>query len=278
MHYDSQSWLAALSQMALGICPSKEQKQPYANALTRWQPQRTKHIDQATQQIVKTELVKLNQQPAQDFFLDLHHCFDYIIETCHILACWQHGATDDYFCLNAQIHCMMRYYVQHCYSISNPPWHSAGQGIANAASGILLSLICSLMHNTPSFNHMFYMAPCWTCTSKEASKHLSTMLPCLQVTSTLLSVKSSAMVEPTCSVFKQCVECTEMLLCFLLVATRQHSILWMAVPDPAAIKIEIDSGHKQPMSQYLQQQMGHREFISQWVNEANGRSCLVSGS
>jgi len=40
MHYDSQSWLAAISQMALGIWfPSKEQKQPYANALTRWQPQ-----------------------------------------------------------------------------------------------------------------------------------------------------------------------------------------------------------------------------------------------
>jgi len=44
-------------------------------------------IDQATQHIVETEIVKLNQCPALEFFLDLRHCFDYMVEACHNLAC-----------------------------------------------------------------------------------------------------------------------------------------------------------------------------------------------
>jgi len=44
-------------------------------------------IDQATHQIVETELVQLNQHPALDFFLDLQHCFDYMVQACHNLAC-----------------------------------------------------------------------------------------------------------------------------------------------------------------------------------------------
>jgi len=61
-------------------------------------------IDRATQQVVETEIVTLNQQTVLDFFLDLRHCFDYMVEACHNLACWRHGADDAYLRLHAQTH------------------------------------------------------------------------------------------------------------------------------------------------------------------------------
>ncbi len=53
-------------------------------------------IDQATQQVVEQELLHLNQKPALDLFLDLRHCFDYMVEACHNMACRRHGAAEDY--------------------------------------------------------------------------------------------------------------------------------------------------------------------------------------
>ncbi len=44
-------------------------------------------IDQVTQQIVETELIQLTQCLAVDLYLDLHHCFDYMVKACHNLAC-----------------------------------------------------------------------------------------------------------------------------------------------------------------------------------------------
>jgi len=44
-------------------------------------------IDQATQQIVETESLHLNQRMAIDLYLDLKACFDMMIEACHNLAC-----------------------------------------------------------------------------------------------------------------------------------------------------------------------------------------------
>jgi len=97
-------------------------------------------IDQATQQVVETELVHLQQRLALDLFLDLRHCFDYMVEACHNMACRRHGAADDYLRLHAQTHRLMRYYVRHKYGVSHDyntyadhPWHGAGQGAADAA-------------------------------------------------------------------------------------------------------------------------------------------------
>jgi len=97
-------------------------------------------IDQATQQVVEQELLHLNQKPALDLFLDLRHCFDYMVEACHNMACRRHGAAEDYLRLHAQTHRLMRYYVRHKYGVSSDyntyedhPWHGAGQGAADAA-------------------------------------------------------------------------------------------------------------------------------------------------
>jgi len=67
-------------------------------------------IDQATQQIVETETIHMNQQPTIDMYLDLRACFNLMVEACHNLACCCHGATDDYLHLHAQMHQMMRYF------------------------------------------------------------------------------------------------------------------------------------------------------------------------
>jgi len=97
-------------------------------------------IDQATQQVIETEIIRLNQRLALDLFLDLRHCFDYMVEACHNMECRRHGAADDYLRLHAQTHRMMRYYVRHKYGVlleyntfEDHPWHGAGQGAANAA-------------------------------------------------------------------------------------------------------------------------------------------------
>jgi len=75
-----------------------------------------------------------------DLFLDLRHCFDYMVEACHNMECRRHGAADDYLRLHAQTHRMMRYYVRHKYGVlleyntfEDHPWHGAGQGAADAA-------------------------------------------------------------------------------------------------------------------------------------------------
>ncbi len=68
-------------------------------------------IDQATQQIVETEIIHLNQQPTLDLYLDLRMCFDLMVEACHNLACWRHGAEDAYLCLHARTHQLMQYFV-----------------------------------------------------------------------------------------------------------------------------------------------------------------------
>jgi len=97
-------------------------------------------INQATQQVVETEIVHLNQCPALEMFLDLRHCFDYMVEACHNMACHCHGAADDYLCLHTQTHCLMHYYVRHKYGVSQEyntsgahPWHGARQGAADTA-------------------------------------------------------------------------------------------------------------------------------------------------
>jgi len=68
-------------------------------------------IDQATQQIVETETIHLNQTPTIDLYLDLRACFDLMVEACHNLACRHHGAADAYLRLHAQMHQLMRYFV-----------------------------------------------------------------------------------------------------------------------------------------------------------------------
>jgi len=97
-------------------------------------------IDQATQQIIETELIKLNQRSAMDMYLDARWCFDLMVEACHNMACRRHGAADDYLRLHAQTHRTMKYYVRHKYGVSEDyntfeqhPWHGAGQGAADAA-------------------------------------------------------------------------------------------------------------------------------------------------
>ncbi len=97
-------------------------------------------INQATQKIIEMELIKLNQRPAIDLFLDTHHCFDLMVEACHNMACHRRGATDNYLCLHAQMHHLMKHHVCHKYGVSKDyntfnhhPWHGAGQGAADAA-------------------------------------------------------------------------------------------------------------------------------------------------
>jgi len=97
-------------------------------------------IDQALQLVAESEIVRMNQRPTVDLFLDARHCFDLMVEACHNMACRRHGATEDYLRLHAQTHRLMKYYVRHKFGISpeyntfeNHPWHGAGQGAADAA-------------------------------------------------------------------------------------------------------------------------------------------------
>jgi len=97
-------------------------------------------IDQATQQIVETEIIHMNQKPTIDLYLDLWACFDLMVEACHNLACCRHGTADAYLRLHARMHQLMCYFVQHKFGVSEDyntfsqhPWHGAGQGAADAA-------------------------------------------------------------------------------------------------------------------------------------------------
>jgi len=97
-------------------------------------------IDQATQQIVETEIIHMTQKTTIDMYLDLQACFDLMVEACHNLACRRHGAEDAYLRLHARTHKMMRYFVRHKFGVSDDyntftqhPWHGAGQGAADAA-------------------------------------------------------------------------------------------------------------------------------------------------
>jgi len=62
-----------------------------------------------------------------------------MVEVCHNMACRRHGAAEDYLCLHAQTHHLMKYYVCHKYGVSpdyntfnSHPWHGAGQGAVDA--------------------------------------------------------------------------------------------------------------------------------------------------
>jgi len=117
-----------------GFLPKSEQ----AKALTPAQGGGHKGcsaIDQATQQVIDTEIIKLNQRPAIDLFLDARHCFDLMVEACHNMACRRHGAVDDYLCLHAQTHWLMKNYVWHKYGVSVDfnTYDGTGQGTADAA-------------------------------------------------------------------------------------------------------------------------------------------------
>jgi len=97
-------------------------------------------INQATQQIIETEVIHLNQVSAIDLYLDLRTCFDLMVEACHNLACRRHGATDAYLRLHARTHQLMKYYIRHKFGVSaeyntfeQHPWHGAGQGAVDAA-------------------------------------------------------------------------------------------------------------------------------------------------
>jgi len=61
-------------------------------------------IDQATQQILETKIMHLNQAEAIDVYSDLRTCFDLMVEACHNLACRCHGTTDTYLKLHARTH------------------------------------------------------------------------------------------------------------------------------------------------------------------------------
>jgi len=74
-------------------------------------------INQVTQQILEAEAIHLNQRPALNIYLDLHACFDMIVEACHNLACWCHGANIEYLWLHAWTHQLMCYYVHHIWCV-----------------------------------------------------------------------------------------------------------------------------------------------------------------
>jgi len=96
--------------------------------------------DQALQQVAEMELVRLQQNPHIMLFLDLRHCFDYMVEACHNMACRWQDMADEYLPLHAQTHCLMKYYVRHKFGVSveyntfaEHPWHRSGQGTADAS-------------------------------------------------------------------------------------------------------------------------------------------------
>jgi len=72
--------------LAYGFLPKSEQQSTLTPLQGGGQKGRSA-IDQATQQIIEMELIQLTQCPAVDLYLDLHHCFDYMVEACHNLAC-----------------------------------------------------------------------------------------------------------------------------------------------------------------------------------------------
>jgi len=121
-------------------------------------------VDQATQQIIETEIMHMNQTPTIDLYLDLRTCFDLMVEACHNLACRCHGATDAYLKLHACTHQVMWYYVQHKFGVSQEyntfdqhPWHGAGQGAVEVAlQYIILSDTLIDTYHTKVALHMLH--------------------------------------------------------------------------------------------------------------------------
>jgi len=124
-------------------------------------------IDWAMQPIVEMEIVHLNQTLSIDLYLDLHTCFDLIVEAYHNLACRRHGAADAYLQLHAQTYQMMHCFVCHKFGISSKytnmfaqhPWHGAGQGAADAALQYIVLSDTLSMHAIPKLPHKWCMTP-----------------------------------------------------------------------------------------------------------------------
>ena len=124
------------------------------------------HSTIGMQQNIKMELIKLNQWPAIDLFLEAHHCFNLMVEACHNMTCHQHGTVDNYLWLHAQTHHLMKCYVCHKYGISKDyntfdqhPWHGAGQGAADAALQYIVLSDTLSMHAIPKLPHKWCMTP-----------------------------------------------------------------------------------------------------------------------
>jgi len=83
------------SSSSYGFLPQTEQAGMLVDAQGGGRKGRSA-IDQATQQVLETKIVHLNQQPTLDMYLDLRTCFDLMVEACHNLACRRHGAADAY--------------------------------------------------------------------------------------------------------------------------------------------------------------------------------------
>jgi len=139
MIFEADWQLLLKSQSSHGFLPKTEEAGTLVHAQGGGQKGRSA-IDQATQQIVETEIIHLNQEPAVDLYLDLQMCFDLMVEACHNLAYRRHCAEDAYLKLHAKTHQLMKYYVRHKFGVSKDyntysqhPWHGAGQGAADAA-------------------------------------------------------------------------------------------------------------------------------------------------
>jgi len=117
-------------------------------------------IDQATQQILETEIIQLNQHPA----IDLQACFDMMVKACRNLACHRHGTNIDYLHLHACTHQLMHYYKCNKFSVSRDYntyeqhlWHGAGQGAADAVLRyiVLSDTLINLYHTKVAPAMMF---------------------------------------------------------------------------------------------------------------------------
>jgi len=74
------------SSSSYGFLPQTEQAGMLVDAQGGGRKGRSA-IDQATQQVLETKIVHLNQQPTLEMYLDLRTCFDLMVEACHNLAC-----------------------------------------------------------------------------------------------------------------------------------------------------------------------------------------------
>ncbi len=122
-------------------------KSTYTHLWSRRRPQRPKGHQPGHATWYWNQTCLPYQQLALALFLDTWHYFGLMVKACHNMACRHHGAADDYLCLHAQTHCLMKYYIQHKFEVSNNyntfkhhPWHGTGQGAADAA------LHCPLGH------------------------------------------------------------------------------------------------------------------------------------
>jgi len=193
------------------------------------------------------------------------------------MAYWKHRAADDYLWLHdAQMHCLMKYCVQHQYGISleynmynNHPWHIAGQGATDAAlwyialSDLLINAYHSqfqpcILHDPTLTLHIIKSIKAFIDDVAMSAGDWHTPLPLLVDKST----SSATVVESACPVFGRCTEHQKCCCTFYYwQLTKMASSNWLTpVQQKPKYKSNLETHSR--WFQSLQQPKGHGTWES----------------